>query len=59
MRRYRKRQRRGQRLIRVQVGPVEIDALVERGFLGSGDREDTNAIEFGMGAFIDETLGGL
>jgi hypothetical protein len=33
--------------------------LVERGFLGSGDREDTNAIEFGMGAFIDETLGGL
>jgi hypothetical protein len=59
MRRYRKRQRRGQRIIRVQIGPNEIEALVSRGFLGPNDREDTSAIEFGMSAFIDETLGAL
>ena len=57
-RRYRKRQRRGQRIIRVQIGPAEIDALVSRGFLGPGDREDAIAIEFGVSAYIDETLGG-
>jgi hypothetical protein len=56
-RRYRRRQRRGQRIIRVQIGPAEIDALVSRGFLGPGDREDTIAIEWGMSAFIDEALG--
>jgi hypothetical protein len=59
MRRYRKRQRRGQRIIRVQIEPNEIEALVSRGFLGPNDREDTSAIEFGMSAFIDETLGAL
>jgi hypothetical protein len=57
MRRYRKRKRRGQRIIRVQIGPNEIEALVSRGFLGPGDREDIIAIEFGMSAYIDETLG--
>jgi hypothetical protein len=57
MRRYRKRQRRGQRIIRVQVGSAEIDALVSRGLLGAADREDTGAIEFGMSALIDEMIG--
>jgi hypothetical protein len=57
MRRYRKRQRRGQRIIRVQIGPTEIEGLVSKGFLGPGDRNDTIAIEFGMSALIDEALG--
>jgi hypothetical protein len=57
MRRYRKRHRRGQRIIRVQIGPNELEALVSRGFLGPNDREDTIAIEFGVSAYIDETLG--
>jgi hypothetical protein len=57
MRRYRQRQRRGQRVVPVQIGPAEIDALVSRGFLGPGDREDPIAIEFGMSAFIDQALG--
>jgi hypothetical protein len=42
-----------------QIGRAEIEALVSRGFLGPGDREDTIAIEFGLSAFIDETLGAL
>jgi hypothetical protein len=58
MRRYRQRQRRGQRIVQVQIGPTEIEALVSGGFLGPNDREDISAIEFGMSAFIDETLGG-
>jgi hypothetical protein len=56
MRRYRKRQRRGQRIIRVQVGPPEIETLVSKGFLGPGNRNDSIAIEFGLSAFIDEVL---
>jgi hypothetical protein len=39
MRRYRKRQRRGQRIVRVRIGPNEIEGLVLRGLLGPGDRE--------------------
>lgn len=58
-RRYRNRQRRGQRIVRVQIGPAEIEALVSKGFLGSNDREDTIAIEFGMSALIDQALGDL
>jgi hypothetical protein len=55
-RRYRKRQRRGQRIIRLQIGPAEIEALVSRGFLGPNDRKDISAIVFGMSALIDEAL---
>jgi hypothetical protein len=59
MRRYRKRQRQGQRIIRVQIGPPEIEALVSKGFLGPGDRNDSVAIEFGMSALIDEAIRAL
>jgi hypothetical protein len=57
MRRYRKRQRRGQRIVRLQIGPAEIEALVARGFLGPGDREDPIAIEYGLSVLIDDALG--
>jgi hypothetical protein len=57
MRHYRKRKRRGQRIIRLQIGPNEIEALVSRGFLGANDREDISAIEFGMSALVDQALG--
>jgi hypothetical protein len=56
MRRYRKRQRHGQRVIRVQIGRAEIEALVSRGFLGPDEREDTGAIQFGMSVLIGEAL---
>ena len=53
MRRYRKRHRRGQRIVRLQIGPAEIEALVSRGFLGPGDREDPIAIEYGLSVLIE------
>jgi hypothetical protein len=59
MRRYRKRQRRGERIIQLQIGPAEIEALVSKGFIGPGDRQDPLAIEYGMSAWIDEALGAL
>jgi hypothetical protein len=59
MRRYRKRQQLGQRIIRLQIGPTEIETLVSRDFLRPSDRQDTSAIEFALSAFIDEALGEL
>jgi hypothetical protein len=57
MRRYRKRKRRGQRIIRMQIGPTEIEALVAKGHLRPDDREDNIAIEFGLSVLIDEAIG--
>jgi hypothetical protein len=59
MRRYRKRQRDGERIVRVRLGPNEIEALVSRGYLSPGERDNADAIQFGMSCLIDETLGGL
>jgi hypothetical protein len=54
MRRYRNRRRRGERIVRVRLGPDEIEALVSRGYLLPGDRDDADAIQFGMSCLIDE-----
>jgi hypothetical protein len=57
MRRYRQRQRRGERIIQLQIGPADIEALVSKGFIGPDDRQDTTAIEYGVSALIDEVIG--
>jgi hypothetical protein len=57
MRHYRQRQRRGERIIRVQIGPAEIEALVSKGFIGPDDRQDPVAIEYGLSVLIDQALG--
>jgi hypothetical protein len=57
MRHYRQRQRRGERIIRVQIGPTEIEALVSKGFIGPDDRQDPVAIEYGLSVLIDQALG--
>jgi hypothetical protein len=56
MRVYRKRRRRGQRCIRIQIGVSEITALIKKGYLGSADREDIEALEFAVSSFILDTL---
>jgi hypothetical protein len=56
MRRYRKRQRRGERIIPVQIGPAEIEALVLKGFIAPDDRQDPVAIEYGLSVVIDQAL---
>jgi hypothetical protein len=51
MRLYRKRQRRGERCVRIPIGPAEIDRLIEKGYLGPGEREDVEALEFAASSF--------
>jgi hypothetical protein len=58
MRRYRKRQRRGQRCVRILIGPAEIDRLIDKGYLGPEEREDAEALQFAASSFISETLRG-
>jgi hypothetical protein len=59
MRLYRKRQRRGERCVRIPIGPAEIDRLIEKGYLGPGEREDLDALEFAASSFISDALLGL
>ena len=56
MRRYRKRQRRGQRVVRVQIGPIEIDGLIDKRYLAPDDKENTEALEFAVGAYVSDSL---
>jgi hypothetical protein len=56
MRRYRKRQKRGFRIVRVQTGLAEIEGLIERGYLKRGDRENVHAVESATNDFVFEAL---
>jgi hypothetical protein len=56
MRRYRNRQKRGFRIVRIQIGVAEIEGLIERGYLSRGDKENVKAVEFATNDFVFETL---
>jgi hypothetical protein len=56
MRRYRKRQRRRQRYIRIQIGVPEITALVENGYLDPAQKENIESLEFAASSFIADSL---
>ena len=56
MRRYRKRQKRGFRIVRIQIGLAEIEGLIERGYLKRCDRENVQAVEFATNDFVFEAL---
>jgi len=56
MRRYRKRQSRGQRCLRIQIGRAEIDGLVQAGYLAPDMRESTADLEFAASSFISDRL---
>ena len=59
MRRYRKRQKRGFRIARIQIGLAEIEGLIKRGYLSRGDKENVKAVEFATNDFLSEALLGL
>jgi hypothetical protein len=56
MKLYRKRQRRGERCVRILIGPAEIDRLIDKGYLGPGEREDAEALQFAASSFISQAL---
>jgi hypothetical protein len=57
MRRYRKRQRHGERCVRILIGVAEIDRLIDKGYLGPGEREDVEALGFAASSALSEILG--
>jgi hypothetical protein len=59
MRRYRKRQKRGFRVVRIQIGLAEIEGLIERGYLSRVEKENVKAVEFATNDFFSEALLGL
>ena len=59
MRRYRKRRKRGFRIVRSQIGLAEIEGLIERDYLSRGDRENVKAVESATNDFFSEAPPGL
>ncbi len=49
---YRKRRAEGQHVARVEVGPTEIEALVDNCLLDPGDVGDRNAINEALGTML-------
>jgi hypothetical protein len=56
MRLYRKRRRRGVRCVRVQLHVTEIDTLIRKGYLDRKSRDDCDAVDAALGAFVDDAL---
>jgi len=56
MRRHRQRRRKGVRIVRIQLRATEIDALIRKGYLDQKSRDDLDALEFGVDAFVDDAL---
>jgi hypothetical protein len=44
------------RCVRIQVHVTEIEALIRKGYLDPKCRDDRDAIEFAIGAFVDDVL---
>jgi hypothetical protein len=59
MRLYRRRRRRGRRVVRVEIDAAEVEALVRRGYLEPKDREDASAIEAAANAAMSDLLAGF
>jgi hypothetical protein len=56
MRLHRRRRRLGLRPLTLEVRPVEIEALVKRGYLKPHQRDDWNEVQFAVGAFLSDQL---
>jgi len=56
MRRYRERRHNGRRCVTLEILELEIDALVEKGFLGRETRNDPIEIARALYKLFEETL---
>ena len=56
MRLYRRRQARRRRVVRLEVDAIEIEALINRGYLALDAREDWSAIEQAAAACFSDAL---
>jgi hypothetical protein len=53
MRRWRRRQRKGLRIVPLAIRDREVTFLIRHGFLAPGDHDDRRAIAFAMGKVLD------
>jgi len=58
MRLYRRRRRRQDRILRIEIAAAEIDELVKRGYLDPNNCMDLSAIGLAASAFLSDALGG-
>jgi hypothetical protein len=56
MRLHRERRRRGLRRVQVELHVTEIEALIRKGYLAHGSRNDRDAVELAIGAFVWDAL---
>ena len=56
MRRHRERRRDGLRCLNIELRAIEIDALIDRGWLKPDTRNDTTSITEALYAFLDKAL---
>jgi hypothetical protein len=56
MRLYRRRRRRGKRLVRVEIDAKKVEALVRLRYLDPENREDLGVIEFAVNALVSDLL---
>jgi hypothetical protein len=56
MRRHRNRRRIGLRAVRIVLNLMEIQVLIERGYLDEGSRDDVDALQFATKRIISNAL---
>jgi hypothetical protein len=57
MHRHRQRRKTGLRCVTVELRATEIDALISKGLLASGTRNDPQSVLQALYAHLDKTLG--
>jgi hypothetical protein len=56
MREHRRRSRKGIRYVNIQLHRMEIDALVQKGYLPDKDRGDLKTLQCAVEAFVNDRL---
>ena len=56
MRLFRKRRKLRRQVVKVEVDPREVDALIDRGYLAPKDRDDLEVLAAAVTAFFSDAL---
>jgi hypothetical protein len=53
---FRRRRKFRRQVVKVEVDPREVDALIDRGYLGAKDRDDRELLAAAVTAFFSDAL---
>jgi hypothetical protein len=56
MRLFRRRRKFRRQVVKVEVDPGEVDALIDRGYIDSKDRDDLEVLAAAVTAFFSDAL---